>query len=325
MKKHIVLFAIVFAALGATPAAASSPIDLISLIDSASLRQYAAPLVESYGVAMGSGWYNTAESHKFLGFDLGLRFMLIQVPVAARTFDAHVRYCYFDPAQNDTVWVDTVVTTATLFGTKGVQNDWIPSGAVGVPPGLPGGLGISSMPFVLPQASVGLPFGLQLTARYIPWPFSGTTVQFLGFGLKEELTALPVLSKSPVKVAVQGFYQKVAIGSALNSNTIGGNLQASVKLLMLTPYAGIGFDHTTMDINYTFNFKEPKLELGPPPRFYTEDKSVVVNYAYNSAVNWRTTIGVKANLGLAFVNVDYSHNLTSGYNAISAGTGIGLR
>lgn len=38
-----------------------------------------------------------------------------------------------------------------------------------------------------------------------------------------------------------------------------------------------------------------------------------------------TTLGVKANLGLMFVNLDYSYNLTSGYNAISAGTGIGLR
>jgi hypothetical protein len=274
---------------------------------------------------MGSGWYNTAESHKFLGFDVGLRFMLIQVPVSDQTFDAHVRYCYFDPAQNDTVWVDTTITAATLFGTRGVQSDWIPSDAVGLPPGLPGGLGISWMPFLLPQASLGLPFGLQLTARYIPWPFQGTTVQFLGLGLKEELTALPGLSKSPVKLAVQGFYQKVAVGSALNSSTLGGSLQASVKLLMLTPYAGIGADRTTMDVNYTFNFQAPKFELGPPPRFYTESQSVDVSYAYKSAVNWRTTLGVKANLGLMFINADYSRNLTSGYNSVTVGTGIGLR
>ena len=81
------------------------------------------------------------------------------------------------------------------------------------------------MPFVLPQASIGLPLGLEVTARYIPWPFEGKTVQFLGVGVKEELTSW--IKKMPLNIAIQGFYQQFTIEDAISSRTFGGNIHIS--------------------------------------------------------------------------------------------------
>lgn len=42
---------------------------------------------------MGTGWYHSGRSHEFLGFDVGVRTMLINIPDAARTFTASVMAC----------------------------------------------------------------------------------------------------------------------------------------------------------------------------------------------------------------------------------------
>ena len=253
--------------------------------------------------------------------------MYIQIPDHARYFTAESLLIVGlkpDSTGLETTFV-AVESLATIFGPSGTQKHWLSDDQIGVPPAMPGGLGIDGMPFLLPQASLGLPFGLELTARYIPWPFEGTTVQFLGLGLKSELTALPGLNKLPLRLALQGFYQKVIIGDAMNSNTFGGNLHLSRKVAFLTPYAGIGFDNTTMNFDYTFKATVPKFDLGPPPKFYSDTLEIPVKYDYSSGMSWRGVIGVRAKFGMMFVNVDYSHDLAKGYNAINVGTGISIR
>ena len=325
MKKR--LLSAVILLIGLTSLApAQSLLELIAQIDSASLADYVSPLAKSYGCAMGTGWAQSAKSHKFLGFDLGVRLMVIQIPEAGRTFDAHVRYCYFDSSKMDTVWRDTIIQdAATMFGKKGSDDSWVPSGAIGIPPALPGGLGVSIMPFLVPQASVGLPVGAELTVRYVPWPFKGTTVQFLGFGLKEEVSRFLAGGKLPLNLAAQVFYQKFLIGDELNSNTWGGQVLASFSFLGLSPHAGIGFDKTSMNINYTFKFNDPRFELGPPPRFYTEEVELPVAFNYDSGLRWRGNLGATATFGLMFVSLDLNRDFTSAYNSITLGTGLSIR
>lgn len=326
MKKAL-SFAGLLALLLPAAALAQSPIELISEVGEDLLEDYSRPLVESYAVAMGSGWYNTAKSHKLLGFDVGVRFMYIQVPEYAKYFTAEsllVIGLKPDSTGLETTFV-TVESLATIFGRKGKQEHWLEPGQLGVPPAMPGGLGVDGMPFLLPQASVGLPFGFELTARYIPWPFKGTTVQFLGLGITAGLTSLPVLQMLPVDIAVQGFFQKVMIGDAMNSNTWGGNLHVSKTVAMLTPYAGIGFDNTTMNFDYTFTASVPKFDVGPPPRVYSDTLEIPVKFGYSSGVSWRGVVGARLKFGLMFVNADISRDLTKSYNAINVGTGIGIR
>jgi hypothetical protein len=327
MKRPTSLLCLLVLVAVFTTARAQNPLELIAQIDTASLAEYVSPLVKSYGCAMGTGWAHSAKSHAFLGFDLGVRLMVIQIPEAARAFDAHVRYCYFDSAAMDTVWRDTVIAGAgTLFGKRGLDNSWIPDGAIGIPPALPGGLGLSAMPFLVPQASLGLPIpGMEFTLRYVPWPFKGTTVQFLGLGLKQDFVALFGAKKSILGFAVQGFYQKLIVGDALNSNTLGGQALASIGLPLITPHIGFGFDKTTTNIKYTFKFNMPKVELGPPPHLTSEPVELPVSYSDDSGVRWRGKLGASLKLGIAFVSLDVNRDFTSGYNSVTVGTGITLR
>ncbi|MFO7652172.1 MAG: DUF6588 family protein [bacterium] len=308
--------------LAGVPALAASPVELIRGVGADMLEDYSRPLVESYGVAMGSGWYHSAHALGFLRFEIGARLSLINIPEAARTFTARAKACSVNTQTGaiDTFYVD-VEGAATIFGPGGSTPVPVPGEySVAIPPSLPGGLGVSWMPFVVPQASLGLPLGFEITARYVPWPFQGTTVHFLGVGVKNELTTF---FRLPVNLAVQGFYQQFAIGDAVRSRTLGGNIHASRSLLLFAPYAGIGFDRSATDINYVFHARYPT-GIGEGGLEY-EEFDIPVNASYAPPVNLRGTLGVALKFGLLLVNADYNYNVSTGYHAVSAGVSASLR
>jgi hypothetical protein len=325
MKKTAVAACLLVLALSA--ARAQSPTELIAQVGDSLLIDYARPLIESYSVAMGSGLFHSAKAHKFLGFDLGVRLMAIRIPTAGKTFTARVLACSANTklGRVDSFYVD-VQNAATIFGKRGLDTSWIPDGAVGIPPGLPGGLGIDYMPFILPQASVGLPIpGMELMVRYVPWPFQGTTVNFLGLGLKEELTTISGFNL-PFNLAVQGFYQKMQVGTAINSSTIGLNAHASKGLTLITPYVGLGMSSTKMGFDYEFKYRRPTGVDRETHQLTFVDASDSVKYDYNSGAQWRATLGVSLNvLPLVILNADYSRNLSSGYYAFTGGLSLALR
>ncbi|MFO7638758.1 MAG: DUF6588 family protein, partial [bacterium] len=251
-----------------------------------------------------------------------VRVMAVNIPEAARTFTARVKVYSVDPETGaiDTSYVD-VEGAATIFGPRGTLPVDVPGEySVGIPPALPGGLGVSWMPIVVPQASVGLPLGFEVTARYVPWPFEGTTVSFLGFGVKNELSTFVRL---PFNLAVQGFYQQFVIGDALNSRTFGGNVHVSRSFLLFAPYAGVGFDKSTTDIDYVFRASFPTgIENG---ELKTEEIDLPVAANYAPPVNLRGTLGVALKFGLVLFNADYNYNVSTGYHAVSAGVSASLR
>ncbi len=314
-------------ALTLSSASAQNPVELITQVGSDLLVDYTRPLIQSYSVAMATGLYQSAKAHSFLGFDIGLRFMLISIPAGDQVFTARVRACSLNTQlQRLDTFEIAVEGAATIFGRRGLDSSWVPGNSIGIPPALPGGLGLSRMPFLLPQASVGLPIpGMELTCRYIPWPFKGTTVQFLGFGLTQELTALGGLKRLPFDLALQGFYQRFSIGSALSAATLGANCRISMGILMLTPYAGVGIDKTSVDFSYDFTFNAPEIDPGPPPRLSSRPVTVPVKLKHDSGLATRATLGLTLKLLLLQINADYNRNFASGYDAINAGLSLALR
>jgi hypothetical protein len=53
--------------------------NLAQLIEN-NAKSYVNPLIDAFSTGMNSGWYNTARPHKFLGFDLGLKAIIIAYP-----------------------------------------------------------------------------------------------------------------------------------------------------------------------------------------------------------------------------------------------------
>ena len=318
------LFAVLLlSAAGSAQAANPSPIDLIMQVNDTLLLDYARPLLESYGTAMATGLYHSARAHRFLGFDIGVRVMYVKIPGAARTFTARVLACSVNTkfGRVDTFWLP-IEHAATIFGKRGLDSSFVPENGITIPPALPGGLDLPGIPFLVPQAAVGLPIpGAELTVRYVPWPFQGTTVQFLGGALKEELTALPGL-KLPVNIAAQVFVQKLAIGKAVNALSYGANLHASSGLVILTPYVGVGVEKTDMSFDYDFNFSAPVGYDTTHQRIITQRFTKHIALSYSSGPNIRATVGATLRLGLLLVNLDYSY---AKYPVINSGLSIGIR
>ena len=44
------------------------------------LENYAAPAINSFGVGLADGWYNTAKAHKLVGFDITTSFNIAKIP-----------------------------------------------------------------------------------------------------------------------------------------------------------------------------------------------------------------------------------------------------
>jgi len=59
----------------------------LSEMASKNAKLYVTPLVTAFGSGMNSGWFHSAKPHKLLGFDIGVRAMLVQVPTDQKTFN----------------------------------------------------------------------------------------------------------------------------------------------------------------------------------------------------------------------------------------------
>jgi hypothetical protein len=301
----------------------AGPIELIKGVGNDMLQEYAKPLVYSYGVAMTSGLYHTAHAHKFLGFDIGIRVQYVQIPTSAKTFTAHVLACSVNTTQGkvDTFYLD-IPNAATIFGPVGPDSSFRPANGITVPPALPGGLGLAGMPFLVPQASVGLFLpGLELMVRGIPYKFQGADLLFAGAGLTEEITAIPGI-KLPFNLAVQGYYQMLTLGGMIDSRSYGANIHVSKSLLLFAPYVGVGLDKSTMSFKYDFKFNAPD-HIDPETRqLVTVPVSLPVNLTYDTGVNFRAVAGIALKLGPILLNADYNW---ARYSAINAGLSLAIR
>lgn len=301
----------------------AGPIELIKGVSGPLLEDYTAPLAHAYGVAMTSGLYHTAHAHRFLGFDIGVRVMYVLIPEEAKTFTAHVLACSVNTqlGRVDTFYID-VTNAATIFGARGADSSFRTVNGITVPPALPGGLGLSGMPFLVPQASIGLPIpGAELLIRGVPYKFQGANLLFVGVGLTEELTAIPGL-KLPFNVAVQGFYQVLAIGDAVDARSYGANIRISKSLLLFAPYAGVGLDQSTIRFKYDFNFNAPDHIDPETHKLVTKPVSLPVDLNYDTGVNLRAVIGVAFKFGPLLLNADYN---IAKYKAINAGLSLAIR
>uniref|UniRef100_A0A7V0Z4H3 Uncharacterized protein n=1 Tax=candidate division WOR-3 bacterium TaxID=2052148 RepID=A0A7V0Z4H3_UNCW3 len=81
------------------------------------LEGYTQPLITSFGTGISTGIFHSARSHSLLGFDIGVRGMLIQIPEMGKYFDAKVLTCSLanDNLDYDSLELDSV---STIFGPK---------------------------------------------------------------------------------------------------------------------------------------------------------------------------------------------------------------
>ncbi len=298
----------------------------IKRVNAELLEGYAQPLITAFGTGISTGLFHTAYSHDFLGFDLGVRGILVHIPNSAKYFTGKALICSLstDGFVCDTIEIDSL---STVFGPKEATLVPTSGNAIAIPPEIPAGFGISYAPLVVPQLNIGLFRGSEVAIRYIPFTFKGSRVRFLGIGVKQELTRLFGFSPAlkPVAIAIGGAYQDFSIKDSLGEQIAKSrtwNLQVliSKRVAVFEPFFGAGLEGTKVYFPYEFEFEIPDTISGIPTDRRTVTEKIDVKL--HSQNQYRAMVGFT--LKLEFFYVHYDYNITP-YATHNVHLGISMR
>lgn len=251
-------------------------------------KNYMKPFITAFGTNLNTGWFQTAKVTKPFRFGFMLNTALAFVPDEDMTFMA------INP--NDTLYVESEVETATIFGNDG---GYFESKVTGIDAlMLPKGIDLNIVPFIIPQAFIGLPYGFEIMVRYFPPVELSKDIgkmSFWGIGVKYQVSKLIPLC--PVAIALQGTYQQFKLEDIITANCTFFNAQLSRGLVVLpiTLYCGIGFESTKLTAEYEYTYQT----LNNP---VTE--SVELNIKGDN--EFRVTAGLKFRILLIDICADYS-------------------
>lgn len=299
--------------------------DEIMRISEDLLAGYVQPLVDVFNTGISTGLYHSAYSHDFLGFDLGVRLMYINIPDQAKYFSGTVMMC--------SLVIDSMVNLVRyeveLEGLSTILGPWNPTTvptegyAVAVPPIIPGGIGLSGVPLVMPQLNIGLFLGSEIALRFVPYNFVGANIRFYGIGLKQQLTKLPPLNLAelPFAIALAGAYQEFSVktpGQGRIVTTETWNVQAiiSARFGAVEPMCAFGMEGTTAEFDYALEYELPDTItgiLGQNIRLSEE-----ISLRLRSPRYYRAVLGFTLHSGFLFMHYDFNftpyltHNLMFG-------------
>lgn len=255
------------------------------------ISAYLGPWGKGFAYGLSNGWYNTANTHGILGFDVTLTTSFASIPSSLKTYDL---------AQLDlkSLTYGTPSTGPTIAGKKEdgpeltyTQQVTLPDNTqqnVPVKFKMPKGINVPIVPNISLQAGIGLPKGTEIMARYMPTVKIGDygKLGLWGIGIKHDLKQwIPVVNKTPFwsmsllvsytsfKTSVSGefltpdpnqFYtsglnmdvykdQKVELtASALNAS-----LLLSTNIPVINVYAGLGIVAPSSKVKITGTFPVP--------------------------------------------------------------------
>jgi hypothetical protein len=244
---------------------------------------YIKPFGNGFSSGLGNNWYNTAATHKLLGFDITVGASGIFTPSDDKTFSL---------SGLQKLTVVNGEKTAPTFGGKGdgvllaLRQNVNGTTQTVTQFRTPGGVSrVTPVPSF--QVTLGLPMGNDLSVRFIPTINAGNfSGNMWGIGLKHNIKQwIPVLKLLPFDAAVMIGYtkfnvnysfdnpitpsdlvsdpSKVSTPSGVSYTDQGMKLKASAlmvhaivskKIAFITPYLGFGITRSNFDFNFTGNF-----------------------------------------------------------------------
>jgi hypothetical protein len=187
---------------------------------------------------------------------------------------------------------------------------------------MPGGFKTPALPLPMIQAGIGLIKNTAIDIRYMPMLDVGNAVKvnLFGIGLKHDLLQwIPVAGDAiPMSLSLQWGYTNLntelkidvhEVSLNTKANTI--NLVASKRLLMVTGYAGVGYNSSTTSFSADADFELSGIKF--------EEK---VQMDFESKNNLRANVGFRFNITLVTIQADYTF---SEYPTATLGLGVSLR
>jgi len=281
-------------------------------------ERYVTPLIDAWGAGFNSGFFHSADLHDILGLDIHLKLSLAGIRDDQRTYRYRTPETINVQGRIYRVGSDYPydVEANTVVGGK---EQTVVRSAAGVElMTIPGGFNLDVAPLVVPQVSLGLPFGIEVTGRFIPTTriVDVGKMNLLGFGIRHDLDQyVPFL---PVDIAAHFFTQKLNILNGSNATLLSVQataygLEASKNLLLFTVYGGFQLESSS----WTIGSYEASVHVGSETH-----RIPVEGFSLESRTKSRSLVGIRTKLLFLNVHADYTFAET---NVLTIGVGISIQ
>jgi len=322
------------------------------------LQEYLQPYTDIIGSNLNSSWYNTAKTHKLGGLDFTVMFSVAFAPTDVLQNDLKdvlgLSTAFLDPTYAPTA-VGTLTDRPEIISTMSVLNASGETETFELAKYThPNGMGRDYVPLPMAQANIGLVFGTEISARFMPsvdFGF-GTETGMWGIGGKHSISQwIPIIKKLKfIDIAVQGGYTK-AISSVHQSlepiatinpypdfnwddqflvmNVSGWtvNLIASQTLPIVTLYEGVGYASSMADVAMLGHYPVNTLVSDPVSTefgstTYTIVEDPITDLQLEGYSGLRFNAGIRFKLGVFTIHYDFTKTM---YVSHTAGLGFTFR
>jgi len=324
------------------------------------LQEYLRPYANILGSDLNAGWYNTARPHELGGLDVTATVSWAKAPPSALAFDM---------SRLDLVGTADLSNTnfaPTIAGSQEVRPSMSYTQSVDVGGGniqeveysnytVPDGTGVDFFPLPMFQLTVGLPFGTDVSARFVPnlgYRDYGE-LGLWGVGAKHSLSQwLPfVHNLGFLDISAQGGYTKVSssihvlvepqelvevdnypdydwddqfVTQVIEGWTV--NLISSQTFSVLTFYQGIGYASSMVQVLLEGHYPIHSVIIDDgSPNYGLITYEIVENpidMRYSNFQNLRFNVGARIKLGVLTLHYDFTHTL---YSTHSVGIGVSFK
>ncbi|MEZ4389140.1 MAG: DUF6588 family protein [Candidatus Krumholzibacteriia bacterium] len=303
MSRPIQMFLVVLALAALVVPAVSEDLEqLLTRVGEQYAKGYAAPLVSAWGANQNSALYHTADiPHTGLTFAVGLKFMGTHLNEDDQTFQTvlqDVELSNFLPTGHPfyNATGDVVMRGPTIFGdteTDGTMTAYVGGLPVYQFDAIPGLVDTRWVPLAAPQLDVGGIYGLRASLRWVPEVDVGDygKTKYVGYGLSWSPGFL--LPPLPVDVMVGFFTQQIDVGTIVETDATSFYLAASKNLGLITGYAGVAAESSSLKVAYTF--EEPGFD--PVDVDFTLDGEQSARFTLGATLNGPVKLNVEMNVG----------------------------
>jgi hypothetical protein len=296
---------------------------------------YVGPAMRSIGSGLNFGWYNTAKTHKTLGFDLTFTGTLIYVPTSDDLYTVdnnsltEVKLISYD---GQTISPTGSGNVPTIFGpAKSPTYQHVDTGDTFLGPegvDLEDAIKIAkALPVPMYQLGIGLPKNFDLKIRFAPTvTMQDFQFNLFGIGIMHDIKQyIPGIKALPFDLSLFAGYTKMKAEQKIDA-TSGANqkgllefnsttIQAliSKKISVLTFYGGVGYDFgsSNLDMKGTYDLDDDGVAEATDP----------VSLDFKTS-GFRATGGMRLKLAVFTLHGDYT---LGQYNALNVGFGINVR
>lgn len=295
-------------------------------------ERYVEPLTFGLGYAMGGGLFDSANSMRRFGFEVGVRVVAALPSEASKTFDAVLpsttrfdgQTYPFAPYEVDGGDPSTPSVVGNRSGivlvpTSEFRTFLLDQGEDPDDPKFqfqfPDGADIRAIPFLVAHGTVGLGWGTEISLRLIPAveldPEVGDLSAF-GFGIKHSVSQW-FSGPSPVDVAVWYGRQNVKVGDLLDGNANQYGVLVGKGFGPLTLYGTGMIRDASVEVTYTVENPDDN------PALPADGTDV----GFTSSLGSSAVFGLGARLRLLVMNLSAQYTADD-FNTLSIKVGFGV-